>query len=258
MSKKFAAAAVFSARESRINPGGVNRYSLDGIIALLFYRKTAAGQRLMPDNIHTEKTEKPELVLASGSPYRRQLLEKLGMPFSCMAAGIDESAEPDESAETRVRRLAQEKAASVAKQLRHKPALVIGCDQLAVLGDSILGKPGNHGRAARQLAACSGKTVTFLTGLCLHHSQTDESHCIVEPFTVTFRQLGKAQIEHYLERDRPYDCAGSFKAESAGITLFEKMQGNDPNSLVGLPLIELCRLLRRFGIDPLGHQESSD
>ncbi len=185
------------------------------------------------------------LILASTSPYRRELLAKLGVAFTTARPEVDETPRPGESAEALVRRLAGAKAQAVAA--RRPEALVIGSDQVAVLDGAILGKPGSHERAREQLARASGREVTFLTGLAL----CDGDRCMVEvvPYRVVFRELSMQRIERYLERERPYDCAGSFKSEGLGIALFERLEGEDPNALVGLPLIRLVHLLEAAGCE---------
>ncbi len=190
------------------------------------------------------------LILASTSPYRRALLQRLGLPFTASKPGVDETRLPDESAASMVCRLAREKARAVAQT--HPEAWVIGSDQCAVLDEHILGKPGTHARAFEQLKAASGKQVVFHTGLCLIQLASGFERVVNVPFNVHFRELGDQEIEHYLQREQPYDCAGSFKSEGLGITLFESMQGSDPSSLIGLPLIALCAMLREAGLDPLG------
>lgn len=189
------------------------------------------------------------IVLASSSVYRRALLERLGLPFLWGSPSIDESPEPGETAPVLVTRLAMEKAQALAAQ--HPDSWIIGSDQVACLDNAILGKPGNHANAFAQLRACSGRRVEFLTGLCLLDSRSGEMQTIVEPFAVVFRQLSDAQINRYLERERPFDCAGSFKVEGLGIALFERLEGNDPNALIGLPLIRLVTLLQQAGIEIL-------
>lgn len=189
------------------------------------------------------------IVLASTSPYRRALLEKLAIPFSCQAPHTDESALPGETADALVERLAVAKALAVASS--HPDALVIGSDQVAVIDGKILGKPHTHERAVAQLQAASGKSVTFLTGLALVNQQQQRTLSLVEPFTVRFKVLDDAAIEHYLRLEQPYECAGSFKSEGLGIALFDALQGRDPNTLIGLPLIALIELFRQFGFDVL-------
>lgn len=191
-----------------------------------------------------------KLVLASTSPFRRELLRKLGLTFSSAAPEVDETAQPGETAQALVKRLAEAKARAVAAA--YPEALIIGSDQVAVLGDEILGKPGEHGRAVAQLKAASGKNVTFLTGLCLFNSATERAQTLVEPFRVVFRELSDAQIENYLRREEPYNCAGSFKSEGLGIALFQRLEGDDPNALIGLPLIRLTDMLQAEGLDVLG------
>lgn len=193
------------------------------------------------------KPSKSAIILASSSTYRRQLLHKLQLPFSWQSPTIDETPQVGETAEALVKRLSISKAQAIAAQYKQQAYLVIGSDQVAVLNDTILGKPLNHETAVTQLLQCSGQSVQFLTGLCLIDCRTDNIHYCTELFTVHFRQLQAAHIERYLLRDKPYDCAGSFKAEGLGITLFRRMQGNDPNSLIGLPLIQLVSFLEECG-----------
>lgn len=189
------------------------------------------------------------LLLASTSPYRRMLLERLELPFACLAPGTDETPRAGETPRELVARLALAKAAAVA--LREPGTLVIGSDQVAVLDGAILGKPGTHERAREQLVQASGRTVTFLTGLCLLDADGGGTQLEVVETVVRFRALLPQQIECYLRRERPYDCAGSFKSEGLGIALFDAMAGDDPNALVGLPLIALTRMLDAEGVDVL-------
>jgi len=193
------------------------------------------------------------LVLASTSPYRKTLLERLHLPFVTAAPDIDETAHSNEPAEALVTRLAESKARAIADQ--YPDALIIGSDQVAVIDGSILGKPGNHETAAQQLRNASGRQVTFLTGLCLFNTQTQQAHISLVPFIVEFRELQEAQIQFYLTQEKPYDCAGSFKSEGFGISLCKSMKGDDPNSLIGLPLIELIRLLTNEGVDVLSSKD---
>jgi MAF protein len=193
-----------------------------------------------------------QLILGSSSPFRAELLSKLGLPFISVSPNIDEKKLDNETAEQLVLRLAEQKALAIAKQ--HKAALIIGSDQVALLNEDILGKPGDHENAVKQLTASSGNTVQFLTGLALYNSATDHMQSIVEPFNVTFNHLSSAQIEFYLQQEKPYQCAGSFKSEGFGISLFSKLNGDDPNSLIGLPLIQLIKLLAAEGIDVLQPQ----
>lgn len=189
----------------------------------------------------------PPLVLASSSPYRRELLERLRLPFTWGAPAIDESHHTEEAAEALVRRLAEAKARALSAKYSHH--LIIGSDQVAVLGDRILGKPHDFERAREQLLAASGKSVTFLTGLALLDSQSSDCQVDCVPFTVHFRELSEAQITRYLKAEQPYDCAGSFKAEGLGISLFRSTEGSDANALIGLPLIRLVDMLHAAGVD---------
>lgn len=189
------------------------------------------------------------LILASTSSFRRQLLEKLGMSFQCVAPSVDESRQEDETPTAMVLRLAQAKAAAVASG--HPDALIIGSDQTAVCRGKVLGKPGNHENARAQLQSMSGQLVTFHTGLCLLNSANGQFQLDEVPYHVQFRNLSDEEIENYLLREQPYQCAGSFKSEGLGIVLFEQLIGDDPNALIGLPLIRLCEMLRQEGVDPL-------
>lgn len=189
------------------------------------------------------------LILASSSPYRRQLLAKLGLQFHWQAPDIDEQPYSAEAPENLVQRLAQGKAEALTTTFPHH--LIIGSDQVAVHEGRILNKPGHRDQARQQLTATSGKTVTFFTGLCLYNSATGRRQTIYETYQVTFRSLSSRQIETYLNREQPFDCAGSFKAEGLGISLFSAMEGRDPNTLIGLPLIALVELLNNEGVDVL-------
>ena len=188
----------------------------------------------------------PPIILASTSPFRRETLTKLGLEFTSCPPEVDEQAKPGEKPEELVLRLAIEKARAVAQQ--HSSGLVIGSDQLAVIDGEILGKPGDHANAVRQLQHASGKTVIFYTGLCLFNAETGKYQSEVVPFKVIFRQLSDQQIENYLNAEQPYNCAGSFKSEGLGISLFERLEGEDPNTLIGLPLIRLVRMLEAEGV----------
>lgn len=186
------------------------------------------------------------LILASTSPFRRELLARLGLPFSIQAPDIDESHRPGEDAPALVARLAELKAWAIAG---HEPAaLIVGSDQAAVLDGEIIGKPGDHERAVAQLRRASGRTVTFYTGLCLLDSASGQRQTVVDVFRVVFRRLTPEMIERYLRREQPYQCAGSFKSEGLGIALFERLEGDDPTSLIGLPLIRLTRMLEAAGV----------
>lgn len=189
----------------------------------------------------------PPLVLASSSPFRRELLGRLGLAFSCDSPDIDESAQTGETATALVQRLALEKARAVAQ--RHPHSLIIGSDQVAVLQNgTLLGKPGDAERAVRQLLDASGGEVRFLTGLCLLNSATGKYQLCCEPYSVHFRKLDEPTVRRYVEKEKPINCAGSFKSEGLGITLFERLAGDDPNALIGLPLIRLAAFLRKEGV----------
>ncbi|KKO49127.1 septum formation inhibitor Maf [Arsukibacterium sp. MJ3] len=194
-------------------------------------------------------SELPALYLASTSVYRRQLLAKLTPHFTTIKPDVDETALPGEDATTLVSRLALTKAKAVAATLSH--GLVIGSDQVAVFKNQIIGKPHTRDNAIAQLSQFNGNSVTFLTGLALVNVQSGQCQVIVEPFTVCFRQLTQLEIAIYVDREQPFDCAGSFKSEGLGISLFSAMQGNDPNSLIGLPLIKLLQLLNNEGVNLL-------
>jgi MAF protein len=187
------------------------------------------------------------LVLASTSVYRKELLNRLGLPFITAAPDINESPHQDESPQRLVARLAEAKARAVAAQ--YPDALIIGSDQVATVEERILGKPGDYDRAVAQLRLASGKRLRFLTGLCLLNARSGAAQVDVIPYIVVFRALSDAQIENYLNREQPYHCAGSFKSEALGIALCERFEGEDPNALIGLPLIRLIDMLHREGID---------
>src|SRR5687767_10953095 len=173
------------------------------------------------------------LVLASTSPYRRQLLERLKLPFTAESPQIDEAPLPGETPNQLVLRLSERKARAVAA--RHADALIIGSDQTAVLNNEMLGKSGNRANAIAQLKKCSGNSVAFHTGLCLLDAGSGRIQLDDIVYTVKFRALTLPQIERYIDSEQPFDCAGSFKAESLGISLFERMLGEDPTALIGLP-----------------------
>lgn len=191
----------------------------------------------------------PPLYLASTSVYRRALLQKLTTQFSCVKPEVDESPLPDETAEALVNRLALAKAKAVAATL--SAGLVIGSDQVAVFQGEILGKPHTIANAEAQLRRFSGQAVTFLTGLAVVNAATGRVQQAIEPFVVHFRELSDTEICYYVAREQPLDCAGSFKSEGLGIALFDKLQGDDPNSLIGLPLIRLLAMLRDEGLNLL-------
>jgi septum formation protein len=185
------------------------------------------------------------LVLGSTSAYRRQLLERLGLPFTTAASNVDETPLPGESAIDLVHRLSRSKAEEVAK--RHRNSLVIGSDQLAVCGREILGKPASGERAIAQLKSLSGQRVTFNTAVHVVNSDSGANEGHLDVTTVHFRPLSDAEIERYVARDKPYDCAGGFKVEALGIALFTRVESQDPTGLMGLPLIWLAGALRRNG-----------
>ncbi len=193
----------------------------------------------------------PILVLASTSPFRRELLKRLGLPFLIASPEVDETRQPNESPEALVTRLAEAKARAVAAE--HPQALIIGSDQVACVDGEILGKPGNRERALAQLTLAANKAVTFQTGLCLLNSATGRTQVSREPFHAHFRALTQDQIAGYVDRERPFNCAGSFKSEGLGIALFERLEGTDPSALVGLPLIRLVAMLAAEGLDVLDH-----
>lgn len=191
----------------------------------------------------------PALYLASTSTYRRQLLSKLTAQFHTAKPDVDETRLANESAEQLVRRLAIAKAQAVVAGLN--TGLVIGSDQVAVFNNDIIGKPHTAENALAQLRRFSGNCVTFLTGLALVNAQSGNVQVIVEPFNVSFRTLTDAEIIAYIDKEQPLDCAGSFKSEGLGISLFSKLSGDDPNSLIGLPLIRLNQMLLNEGVNVL-------
>ena len=186
------------------------------------------------------------LILASTSPFRCELLRRLCLPFEIQAPDIDEMPLANEQAQPLVGRLAAAKACAIA--CKNTKSLVIGSDQVAVLDGKILGKPGHHEQASEQLLQASGRRVAFYTGIALIDSDSRRSQVAVVTFHVHFRELSSRQIESYLQREQPYQCAGSFKAEGLGIALFDRLEGDDPSSLIGLPLIRLTRMLEIEGV----------
>ena len=187
-----------------------------------------------------------KLILASGSKYRSTLLQRLGLPFTCHPPNIDESTLEDESPLQQVERLASAKATAVSQD--YPAAVVIGSDQLAVFDGRAVGKPGSHQRAVRQLRSFSGQAIEFLTAVAVHSNAAGLSETYVDHTRVLFRDLDDAEIERYLVREQPYDCAGAFKAEALGISLFRRIESEDPTGLIGLPLIRTSAMLRRAGI----------
>ncbi|KFI10507.1 Maf family protein [Vibrio coralliilyticus] len=189
-----------------------------------------------------------QLVLASTSPFRKQLLNKLSVPFETASPDCDETPFSDERPEDLVKRLAKEKAESCHT---NQPSLIIGSDQVCVIDGKIIGKPLNRENAIQQLSRQSGKAIQFYTGLALHNTETNITDVKLDTFTVHFRRLTQQQISRYVEKEEPYYCAGSFKSEGLGIALFEKLEGKDPNTLVGLPLIDLIDMLETQGFSIL-------
>jgi len=188
----------------------------------------------------------PLIVLASTSKYRRELLARLGLAFEVVAPSVEETALASESPQDTARRLAEAKAAAVAA--RFPEAVVIGSDQVAVLEGRVLGKPGNYDNAQRQLRAMRGKEMVFYTGLCVCSAGGAKSESRTVPYHVRLREYSDAQIARYLEREQPYDCAGSARCEGLGIVLIAEMRGTDPNALIGLPLIALTDMLADHGV----------
>ena len=188
----------------------------------------------------------PPIVLASSSSYRRELLTRLQLPFTCHSPDIDETPQKNESAQALVQRLALSKARALAQ---HYPQhIIIGSDQVAVLDGKIIGKPLHAEGATQQLSAASGRSLVFLTGLAVIDTRTQIEQVDLVPFTVHFRTLNAAQIQRYIAAEQPFDCAGSFKSEGLGVSLFQATEGSDATSLVGLPLIRLCDMLNACGI----------
>jgi septum formation protein len=191
----------------------------------------------------------PTLILGSTSRYRRELLERLRLPFLVDAPRVDETALPNESASALALRLALAKAREVAS--RHAGAVVVGSDQVADLDGTPIGKPGSHERATAQLRAMSGRRVVFQTAVAVVRLDQGFERALLAPVAVHFRTLRDSEIEQYLRLEQPYDCAGSAKCETLGIALLGAIESDDPTALVGLPLIRTCELLRAAGIDPL-------
>lgn len=187
------------------------------------------------------------LVLSSTSPFRKALLNRLAIPFLTFRPEVDEASLADESPEQLVTRLAVLKACAAGAS--YPDALIIGSDQVAVCEGKVLGKPGVHDAAEKQLQQLSGNRVIFQTGLCLLDTGNGQIKSTLIPYSVFFRELDKQQIERYLLAEKPYNCAGSFKSEGLGISLFERMEGDDPTALIGLPLIHLVTWLNEAGIE---------
>ncbi|HYN54529.1 MAG TPA: Maf family nucleotide pyrophosphatase [Methylotenera sp.] len=187
------------------------------------------------------------LILASSSVFRRELLTHLQLSFSCISPDVDETPLDNELPQETALRLAQIKAHKVG--LTNPNALIIGCDQVATLDNMQLGKPLNHDNATKQLRMMRGREVIFHSALCLYNSVTRNMQAVVVPYTVQFRKLSDAQIENYLLKEQPYHCAGSAKSEGLGIAIIERMTGDDPNALIGLPLIKLVSMLQNEGVN---------
>jgi MAF protein len=188
------------------------------------------------------------LILASTSPYRRQLLSRLHVEFETRAPHVEERTLPGEAPQAMAARLAEAKAASIVEQ----DAVVIGSDQVASLDGRVLRKPGGHEAALRQLELCQGATVAFDTGVMVVDNRTGRRWQHVDRTEVRFAKLERAALDRYLQIEQPYDCAGSFKAEGLGVALFDSIESRDPSALIGLPLIWLAATLRSVGVDPLG------
>ncbi len=191
----------------------------------------------------------PELILGSTSRYRQELLQRLRLPFRCVAPAVDETPLPDEAPSVLAMRLALEKARDVA--MRHPGAVVIGSDQVADLDGHPIGKPGTHERAVVQLRSMRGRSVVFQTAVAVVRPDTGLERVQLAPVRVRFRSLGDDEIEYYLRTEQPYDCAGSAKCETLGIALLDAIESDDPTALIGLPLIRTCAMLREAGLDPL-------
>ncbi len=190
-----------------------------------------------------------QLILASSSPYRKNMLQRLGIPFTSVSPDVDETPLASESPVDLAMRLSVAKAHAVAQ--RYPKTLVIGSDQVATINGTPIGKPGSFERARLQLQQLSGQTVEFHSALCLTDGTRDSVADVITE--CRFRTLTDAEIVNYLKRDAPYDTAGSAKAESLGIALMESMRSDDPTAIIGLPLIKLSQMLRAFGLNPLTH-----
>jgi septum formation protein len=192
----------------------------------------------------------PRLILASTSRYRRELLQRLRLPFDVISPGVDETPLAGEAPAAQAIRLALAKAQAVSAQAAD--AVVIGSDQVADLDGRAIGKPGSHERAVEQLTVMSGQRVVFHTAVAVVRRDRGFERALLAPVSVVFRQLSNDEIERYLRLDTPYDCAGSAKSESLGVALLESIDSDDPTALIGLPLIRTCALLHEAGLDPLG------
>lgn len=195
------------------------------------------------------------LILGSSSRYRKALLERLNLPFECISPDIDEAPLEKEAPKALVERLAKEKAKAIFEQIPNtQESIIITSDQVACLDGQILGKPLTRDNAIKHLSLFSGKKVEFLTSLCVTDSKTKQADLSTSLYSVYFRKLNLVEIEGYVDAEQPLDCAGSFKCEGLGVALFEKMEGDDPNSLIGLPLIKVSKSLSNFGLNPLTNQ----
>lgn len=191
----------------------------------------------------------PKLILASTSPFRQSILEKIQVPFDAISPNCDETPQENESPNSLVTRLAEQKARSC--NIKDPNCLIIGSDQVCVINNKIIGKPLTREKAIKQLQEASGQVITFYTGLSLLNTTTMITETLCEEFHVHFRQLTTQQIENYIDKEMPLYCAGSFKCEGLGIALFNKLEGKDPNTLIGLPLISLIDMLERQGFSVL-------
>jgi MAF protein len=192
-----------------------------------------------------------QLILASTSTYRASILKKIGLPFTAVAPTCDETPLAGETAAQLVLRLASNKAQSCSPSNQQDQALIIGSDQVCVIDDQIIGKPHTHQRAVQQLQRQSGRSITFYTGLAIYNQRTGLTQTKLDSFVVHFRDLSQQQIEYYVATEQPFNCAGSFKSEGFGISLFHSLEGKDPNTLIGLPLIDLIEMLHSLGVDVL-------
>jgi len=210
---------------------------------------TAAPSKSDPSKSAPTPPPAGGLLLASSSKYRKQLLERLGLPFIASSPEVDETPLPNESPKLLVTRLAEAKARALSAD--HQNHLIIGSDQVACVDEKILGKPGTSERAEQQLAQLSGKTVQFFTSLALLNSATDGLQLDMDITEVQFRSLDASEIKAYVATEQPLDCAGSFKSEGLGVALFERISTEDPAALIGLPLVKLCEMLRAENCNPL-------
>jgi len=221
----------------------VHKYALNTVTSLCLDATLTYNAR-MTETIHTL----PQLVLASSSPYRKKLLQRLQLPFTTLSPDIDETPQKNEPPVDYVKRLARGKAQAGSACSKTANTLFIGSDQTLVLDGDILGKPGNTECAYAMLSRCSGKSVFFYCGYCLWHSEQGELATGMVPTEVRFRELNHTEIARYIEREPALDCAGAFKSETLGISLFSALRSDDPTALVGLPLISIAMALRTFGL----------